>query len=283
LTGLGQIMFQNSALTGVFFLAGIAVVSPMTAAGGFFGSLIGAVTAAALRYDRDEIRDGIYGFNAALVGMAMLANFQPHALTIVIGVIAAIVSTLLTHEMRRRVPFPTYTFPFVVTTWVALFVAHRWNVAAVVQQPTARPQTLDITSALIEGISEVMFEANVLTGALFIVGIMLCSWTAAVWAVVGSMLGLLAGISHHDTAAKLSLGLLGYNAALAAMAMTLYRPSLLLPVVAAILTVPITEMFPVLGLPTLTAPFVFACWPIIAMDKVDGRLYGTHHQPSVSS
>ena len=269
LTGLGQIMFQNSPLTGVFFLTGIAVVSPLMAAGAAVGAAIGTLTAYLLRYDRAEIRDGLYGFNAALVGIAMLANYEFQVLTVVIASVACAISTPLAREMRRQASVPTYTTPFIVTTWLGLLVAHRLNVPAVVHSQAAIPDKLDLTTAIIAGISEVMFQANVLTGAMFVVGIFLCSWKGAVWAIIGSMVGLLIAMSHNDPVENLSLGIYGYNAALAAMAMALYRRSVMLPIVAAIISVPITENFPLIGLPTLTAPFVLACWAVIAMYQID--------------
>jgi urea transporter len=273
LTGLGQIMFQDSALTGAFFLAGIAVVSPLMAGGAALGAAIGTLTAYACRLDRAEIRDGLYGFNAGLVGIAVLANYEPQSLTFALLAAGAILSTLLTWAMRRRVPFPTYTTPFIVTTWLALYVAKQLALAAVVQPPAKPEEHLDMAAAVIKGISEVMFQANILTGVLFLVGIMLCSWKGAFWAVIGSLVGVLVGVSHNAPEENLSLGLYGYNAALAAMALALYRPSVMLPLIAAMTSIPFTEKFPLLGLPTLTAPFVLASWVIIALDKLDARLY----------
>jgi urea transporter len=129
-----------------------------------------------------------------------------------------------------------------------------------------------VTEAILRGISEVMLQANVLTGAVFVMGILLSSWKGALWAVAGSLLGLVVGIEHQVPQPSLSLGIYGYNAALAAMALALYRRSVLLPIVAAVLSVPITEKFPLTGLATLTAPFVLASWAIIAMDRFDDTL-----------
>ncbi|MFO0919872.1 MAG: hypothetical protein U0872_16360 [Planctomycetaceae bacterium] len=51
---------------------------------------------------------GLYGFVTGLVGIAVLANYQPAPLTFGLLLIGSIASTLLTWAMRRRVPFPTY-------------------------------------------------------------------------------------------------------------------------------------------------------------------------------
>lgn len=271
-TGVGQIMFQNSALAGAFFLIGIAVVSPLMAAGAAMGSIIGTATAYLLRYDRAKIHDGLYGYNASLVGIALLAFHQPVAMTFAVAAAGCVASTLMTHAMQERMPVPAYTAPFILTTWLALYVADRMNVPNVASSAALPADPLPVTEAILRGISEVMLQANVLTGAVFVMGILLSSWKGALWAVVGSLLGLVVGIEHHVPQPSLSLGIYGYNAALAAMALALYRKSVLLPIVAAVLSVPITEKFPLTGLATLTAPFVLASWAIIAMDRFDATL-----------
>lgn len=272
LTGVGQIMFQNSPVTGAFFLIGIAVASPVVAAGGAIGSVLGSATASFLRFPRDEIRDGLYGFNSSLVGMALLAIHQPVFLNYVLVLVGSILAALVTYSMRRRMPLPSYTAPFIVTTWVALFLAGKLAVPTVIAATPAADAGFSFPAAVVRGISEVMFEGNILTGMLFLVGIVLCSWKDAVWAVIGSVVGLLTAISHHDPELNLALGIYGYNASLAAIALALYRPSLLLPMIGAFLSVILTESMPRVGLPTLTAPFVLATWMTMLLDKLDQQL-----------
>jgi urea transporter len=274
LTGVGQIMFQDSSITGLFFLLGIAVASPITALGGLVGAIIGTLCALVFRFNRKDIEDGLYGFNASLVGLAILFRFQPSPSVFGLILIGSIAATLLTYLMRTRIPFPTYTAPFIIVTWVVYFIASQIHAAAVVA--AGHPENLtegNFAFAVLTGVSEVMFQANILTGALFLTGILLCSPRMAGWAVVGSMVGLLAGIAEHAPGNTLGEGLYGYNGALAAMAMALYRPSLLLPIVAASLSAPITDRFPQLGVATLTAPFVLSCWFVIAIDHLDRFIY----------
>ena len=270
LTGLGQVMFQNSSVTGLFFLLGIGVVSRMMAAGALAGALVGTMTARWLRYDAGEIREGLYGYNACLVGMGLLAFHQPTVTTVLVALGGCVAATLLTRLMRTRLPVPAYTAPFIVATWLALFVAAELHVPTVVHaNASATAEPLPVARGVIEGMSEVMFQANVLSGALFLVGIFLCSWKGALWGIAGSLIGFLTGLESHASASNLALGLYGYNAALAAMALALYRRSILLPIAGAVLSVPLTEKFPLLGLATLTAPFVVATWIIIALDRCD--------------
>ena len=77
LRGIGQVMFQPHAGTGACFLAGIALASPLMLVGAVLGAIIGPGVAALASFDREEIRQGIYGFNSTLVGLATLFFLRP--------------------------------------------------------------------------------------------------------------------------------------------------------------------------------------------------------------
>lgn len=273
LTGVSEVFLQNNAITGVFFLVGIIVASPLMGAGAVVAVLIATLTAYLFRLDREQIRDGIYGFNATLIGIALLFYHAPTWSTWLIIIVASVVSVFVTWAMRKFIPFPTYTFPFVLTTWIALYIANEeFKIPRAVT--SAGEDRLDAASAIVEGVSEVMFQGSMLTGALFVIGLLICSWPSAFWAVFGSFLGMILALWHHDPASKLSLGLYGYNGALAAIALAMYRRSIVLPVAAAFVTIPIVEQFPLLGLEALTAPFVFAAWFIILLVTLERLFFG---------
>ena len=79
-----------------------------------------------------------------------------------------------------------------------------------------------------------MFQASIWTALLFLAGIALNDWRHALWVLLGSIVGMLVG-SYHATAAaraldpeslvdralteNVALGLYGYNATLAAVAL----------------------------------------------------------------
>ena len=88
--------------------------------------------------------------------------------------------------------------------------------------------------------------------------------------MLGSVVGTLVSIYHGDPTESISIGIYGYNAALAAIAVYLWRKSLLFPILPAIVSVPITEFFPkALGVPPLTAPFVAAAWVVLAVGALE--------------
>jgi urea transporter len=185
-------------------------------------------------------------------------------------ILGCIASTIVTWGARRWLPFPTYTGPFIVTTWVVIAIGHALQIPTV--DHPAPTESLNIATALTgmtEGLGEVMFQASLVTGLAFLAGLAVSNWRHAVLGLLGSILGTLVAIYHQDVAGPISIGIYGYNATLAAIALYLWRPSLLIPIFGAIVSTPITEFFPMTGLATLTAPFVLACWIVIAIGSLE--------------
>jgi urea transporter len=276
LRGFGQVMLQGHAGTGLLFLIGIAVASPLMAVGAGIGAIIGPLVASLARFDRKEIEDGIHGFNPVLVGIATFFYLNPEPLTWGLLVVGCVGSTFLTYAMRSYLPFPTYTAPFVFATWLVLLLAHAMVGTALDVQPEPMEYTsVGVVDEILRGVAEVMFGANMVTGMLFLVGIALCNWRHAVLALLGSALGLLVAIYHHDPGEFIALGLHGYNAALAAIAGFLWRKSLFVSILAILISVPLTEFFPSwLGIPPLTAPFVAAAWLVITLGQIEVLFLG---------
>ena len=80
LRGAGQVMFQNNPLTGLFFLVGIfwgAYSAHMISVGigAVLGTIMGTLTAYALRAPRENINMGLHGYNGILVGCALPTFF----------------------------------------------------------------------------------------------------------------------------------------------------------------------------------------------------------------
>ncbi len=268
LRGVGQVMFQDHAVTGLLFLIGISYADPWMGLGALIGAVVGPVVAKLLRYDEGQIRDGIFGFNSTLVGIAAFFFFQRGPGEIVLLVVGCAVSTPVTWAMRKFLPFPTYTSPFIVTTWVMIIVGQKMMGLPGVEHPPS-PSSLDITTAIAEGLSEVFLQASLLTGILFLAGLLASNWRHAVLGLLGSIIGTLVGVYHSDPSSNISIGIYGYNGTLAAIGLYLWRKSLLIPLLGAIFSTPITEFFPNTGLATLTAPFVIACWIVIAIGSLE--------------
>lgn len=287
--GIGQVFFQDHALTGALFVLGIALASPIMAAGLLAGAVIGTAVAWVCKFDRDELHAGIYGFNPALVGIATLFFFQPSATSIALMIAGAAAAAFLTRLMRGAVPFPTYTTPFILITWCIYLIGKSIGLATVTEYPLliANPATSWFVESIAHGVGQVMFQASILTGVLFVIGIAISNNRHAGLVLLGSVIGALLASYHVDATHRaidpekiierdlfenIRLGLYGYNAALASVALYLWRRSLIPSLLGAIVTVPMTEFFPKTGLPALTAPFVLATWLVMAVAWLDARM-----------
>ena len=76
MTGVGQVMFQRNAISGILFLSGIFCGAyggglPQVGWGALVGGAVATLAGLVMGYDRNEGRAGLWGFNGVLVGCAM--------------------------------------------------------------------------------------------------------------------------------------------------------------------------------------------------------------------
>ena len=207
-------------------------------------------------------------------------------------VVGCIATTVVTRLMRQNVPFPTYTSPFILTTWVIFFLGRAMGAAGTDPGAPLLVPNLPVhpyIEATAHGIGQVMFQGSVWTGVLFLIGIFVSDRKHAAWVLLAAVLGM-ALASYHVVAGtrsldperlidrsqfeNIALGLYGYNATLAAIALSLWRRSFIAPVLGILVSVPLTEFVPQLGLPALTAPFVLATWLVMSIGWLEGKFHG---------
>lgn len=190
--GFGQVMLQEKWLTGLFFLAGILANSWIMLLAGLLASAVGLTMSLVLKFDTDEIEAGYFGFNSALVGICVFFYLPVSAISLALLIGCAALSTLLMQGMLRFRWLPPYTAPFVVSAWVALFGAHVFSLSH--NTLSGVPTDLSIPVAISQGVGQIMFQENTLSGVLIIAGLAVSLPLVAVWAVVGSVLGLLTAV-----------------------------------------------------------------------------------------
>jgi hypothetical protein len=106
LRGSGQVMFQDSAWCGLFFLLGIfwgawAEGIPEVAVGAVIGLAVGTLAACLLGAPREDIRKGLHGYNGILVGCALPTFFGVNATCWVLVVVGAFFSTVIMMAVSR--------------------------------------------------------------------------------------------------------------------------------------------------------------------------------------
>ncbi|AYJ86014.1 urea transporter [Sphingomonas paeninsulae] len=295
LRGVGQVMLQNNSYAGLLFLIGIFYNSPLFGFAVLLGTIVSTATAMLLGVDRALVRAGLFGFNGALVAIALLYFLQPDALTWGCVIFAAACSTIVMAAMLTLLDVwkvPALTAPFVFTSLCFFLATARFGrLQSTHLLPTAGlPKAVAIegvvtTSTMIEGlfngIAQVFFQGSVITGILFAVGLIISSRMACATALAGSLTGLLVAWGMGAAEPAIRSGAFGFNSVLVAIAFgsvffvrdkvsIVY--ALLATIATAFVFAAVSAALEPLGIPALTLPFVLVTWLFLFASPVFPRL-----------
>ena len=201
LVGIGQIFLQDNGWSGLLITIGMFFSHWTLGVTCFLGSLIGTLTAKALKAKDADIEFGLYGFNASLAYMCVMFTFATNdahetwtaasPLLWVLGAVAAVIATVIMHVFVTK-GWTAFTFPFVVTCWVLCWAFAKYNVLGLEQTTPALPDytgTVDAITTPFYGWAEVNFGANFLTGVFIFLGLAISSPSVAMWGTAAATLG----------------------------------------------------------------------------------------------
>jgi urea transporter len=195
LKGVGQIMLQENRWTGLLFIIGIFMGSWQCGVAVILATAAGTFTAMKLKYDQSEINAGLYGFSAALVGVALAFIFQATPLIWVLIIVGGALASIIQHFFIQK-KIPVFTFPFIVITWVLVFLLHHFTHIAPSDLISAKvvPSEYDNVLITTNGFGEVIFQGGMLSGIIFFIAVFISSPIAALYGFIASLLG--AGLSQ---------------------------------------------------------------------------------------
>lgn len=290
LRGAGQVIFQNNPLTGFFFLAAItwgAMVADQIAiaVGAIVALVVATVTAMLLDVDEGSLRQGLFGFNGVLVGAAVptfLAINPAMWLILVIGAAVSTVTMLAVANVMKTWGVPALTFPFVLTTWFLVLAAYSFGHLSITSMgPPGLPHPLGelatgpqlvlrpLLEAWLKGPAQVFLINNAISGVFVVLGLLVSSAWAALFALIGSAVALALSLGLGASLASVDAGLYGFSPVLTAVGLgcVFYTPSwrvtlfaLLGTVFTVIVQGAMDAAIAPMGIPTFTAPFVFVTW-----------------------
>ncbi len=271
LNGFSQIFLQAHPGCGLLILLAITLHAPDLMIGAMVGALVGTFSAVALGYRKSDIVIGLYGYNAALLGLLFVLLLGLSALTLGLVALGSVVTNLLQVRlmaaMRERNWLPGFTLPFVLFGWLALTLAGALDLVTPARLDA--PLILDgqgLLFAVASGIGQIIFLGQPLAGLLVMVAVWLADRRAAAWMLYGSVGGLALVLAAGGSEQQALAGLAGYNPALAALAVSQVHRSWVAPLLAIIAAVLLRAGFDRLGLPPLTMPFIMACW-LVALGR----------------
>lgn len=294
LIGVSQVFFIDNVATGLIFLIAIFWNSWVLGLAAVIGALVSTAVALLIGVPQADIKAGLYGFNGVLLAIA-LPFFLGHTtgnpavlwgFVIVGSGLAVIVECAFLHFLKPY-GIPASTGPFVLTGWLLLSAAWAFTglprtgaiggaaLAAVAQGGGYSFPTLWI--GFFKGLGEVMFLDNVVSGALFLIGICVGSWRGGLMAAMGAAIGVLFPVLLGADESTVRLGLYAFNPVLTCMAvgavfLGFSWKTVLYAFVAGLATLVVNTYLAAFmgtfGLPTLTAPFVFTMYLFLAAKNV---------------
>lgn len=124
LKGISQVFLVNSWVTGLFFLAGLAVSSRWAALWAAIGSAAALLVAILFKASGTDVVNGLYGFSAVLTAIALATVFYKPGVRSALWALFGIAMTVFVQAAMNVAVAPlglaTLTAPFCVTAWLFL-------------------------------------------------------------------------------------------------------------------------------------------------------------------
>jgi urea transporter len=269
----GQVMLQENAITGLLFLLGIGLSSPTMLLGGIMATISALVLAKVFKYNLWVAQSGLYGFNAALVGIGAFYFLPVSTASLIFVIIGGAFSSLLMHVMIIRLAsIPALTTPFILTTWLMLILIDYMGLSTLTPSdfyPPNSPVALEYFFATFRGLAQVMLQDSWLCGAIFLCALAVNSTKIAGWALTGSAVGMLIAAALSFSQEMLVMGMYGFNSCLVAITLSArYPKKYWLIILGCVVSVLLTSAFEQVSLPALTAPFVMTTWLMIGLVNI---------------
>lgn len=263
LRGIGQVMLQENAVAGLFFLMAMFLISFKVGMSVLVGAFIGTAISKMLNWDRNNIKSGLYGFNAALIALALDFFFQPGSFFISV-VIGATLATFITHGFIL-LRIPVFTFPFIVVGWLFLLLSGLLPDWLVLNHHEPFKDGNN-ASLLTFSLSQVFFQAGIWSGLFILIGLFLSKPIAGFSALYAIFLSAFIAFLLKEAPDDIYYGLFGYNAVLCALVFTEAKfKSFIYTSLSVVLSVFIYLLMRKFNLPALTFPFVLATWIVLSV------------------
>lgn len=127
LTNVSQVVLVDSLWAGALILIGLFIANARVGLAALLGSFVGSVTAVLMGEPWSEIANGLANYSGVLTAIALAVTFIRSSVRSWLFALPWIVITAVVTLVMHRLGLETYTWPYILTTWVALIVAHSWS------------------------------------------------------------------------------------------------------------------------------------------------------------
>lgn len=274
-----QIFFSNKKWFGLIALIATCIV-PEPGIMGLFGVLLSNLIAVYLKFDKEKIRTGFYGFNGLLFGAASVFYFQPSLFLFILIPVFIVVTFFLTavleNYMAEAFNLPGLSLPFIFTLYVFIIFMGYYPEIKNIPFVFNDTQSLSFLPKNIKNyfyaLSLIILQNNILSGIIISLALLLFSRVMFVVTIVAFVFSTifinLLNLPQTDLVYVLS----GFNSILTGLALggsliILSRKTIFLTAIANLLVVIFIVFFSSVllktGLPVLVLPFNFVVLSVI--------------------
>ncbi|WGE31679.1 urea transporter [Actinobacillus genomosp. 2] len=278
LTGIGQIFLQENGLSGLIIVIAMFFSHWTLGVSCFLGALLGTLFASFLHYPTEQIKQGLYGFNASLAFMCVMFTFgeldASNPIIWLLGICSSLFATVLMREFTKRGKV-AFTFPFVLASWVFCWGVSSFELLDLTQTTPALSDytnTIDAMRSPFYAWAEVNFGSSAITGGLLFLAIAISSPIAAMYGLAAAAIGStfayhLLGVDQNS----LANGIYGFSPILVACAFAgTRRRNFAYVIFGVLLAVLIQFSVAKMGIPTYTIGFIVASWCLLTIkSKLD--------------
>ncbi|MFS1933223.1 urea transporter [Vibrio splendidus] len=289
LSGIGQVYFTSSVMASFLLLLAISIESMSLAFLTLFGAACSYWLAKYTYKPTQNIDNGLYALNGALVALFIGNFFGVTPWLILVTAVGALLTVPLAHIVFRFKVYLGYTSAFVLVSWLIYLIYATFNFA--IFDASSTPSSLiTITKSdlsdwfqppstvipFLKGISQVSFINNELSGLVMLFAVAFNNAKHAMWVVTAVVISTLFSNMIGVPNEYLEQGLYGYNAVLVTLALVLYQQiTWPLIIVGILFTCLITLGFHTFSLLPLTAPFIISAWAIVYLSRWINRRFSS--------
>ncbi len=263
LAGVAQVLFQPSPAAGALLVVAMLINSPGLTGFALVGALSGTLWARVRRYDPGRAADGLFGFNGALVGLA-LGSFYALEPLLLLPTVAGGIATAVIVERALRSGLIPLTGPFVAVTWTTLILLTAGGYPMAAPASAAAPPTILVFDGLVMGIGHILFQQAMASALIATAVLLVSNPLQGVGALCAAAFAVGYGWLFDVSPSAVNLGVLGFNAALCAIFLAGTTAVAILSVALAVISATVlSSLFISVGWPPLAFPFVVSTWLVL--------------------
>jgi urea transporter len=189
LRAYAQVLLSRSCWTGAAIL-GATLLSPRVALFGLVAVLVSSATARAWKLDRLTVEEGLFGYNALLIGLGIGQLFIGVEMALALVALASSVSVVVTAGLKswlgRTAQLPVLSLPFLILFTLVFSLAPHLELerrVLVVEGDALAAVVPDIVGGFLRDLGAIFFLPSVEAGLLVLVGLLIHSRIATALAL----------------------------------------------------------------------------------------------------